>query len=107
MLRPFSINEESVGRFPLIISRTKTPKLYTSVFSVALPLCMYSASKQISHALQGNIKLKAQYCARRQNLSSHLIKKVDIAKRRKFHVIMSYQDQPKKNQTFSTCLVRA
>lgn len=41
------MNDESVGRFPLNTSSTKTPKLYTSVFSVALPLCMYSTNKTV------------------------------------------------------------
>lgn len=44
MFNPFSMNDASVGRFPLSISSTKTPKLYTSVFSVALPLCIYSVN---------------------------------------------------------------
>lgn len=44
--RPCLTKEGSVGLFPVTSSNRRTPKLYTSDFSVALPLCRYSVSKQ-------------------------------------------------------------
>lgn len=42
--KPLFTKAGSVGLFPVTISSNRTPKLYTSDFSVALPLCRYSVS---------------------------------------------------------------
>lgn len=43
MFNPCFVNEESEGLFPVTSSNNSTPKLYTSDFIVARPLCRYSA----------------------------------------------------------------
>lgn len=42
--KPLFTNVGSVGLFPVTSSSKRTPKLYTSDFCVALPLCRYSAT---------------------------------------------------------------